>query len=141
MRSYYEPIGKEIDVFTAAFKNKLPLLLKGPTGCGKSRFLANLYLSLLDNGMAATLIDPHGDLAEGHRGPCPTPGGRGARRLNRRACFDTRLRALLSMTQNLMRPEEHKDALEAFYEECRNGILSYEVQRERMLHRLKPLNN
>jgi nitric oxide reductase NorQ protein len=36
---YYYPIGKEIEVFDHAFKNKLPFLLKGPTGTGKSRFI------------------------------------------------------------------------------------------------------
>ncbi len=36
---YYEPIGKEIEVFEAAYNNQLPVLLKGPTGCGKTRFM------------------------------------------------------------------------------------------------------
>ena len=36
---YYEPIGDEIEVFEAAYGQKLPLLLKGPTGCGKTRFM------------------------------------------------------------------------------------------------------
>ncbi|MCW7456818.1 CbbQ/NirQ/NorQ/GpvN family protein [Leptospira bandrabouensis] len=36
---YYEPIGKEIEIFQMAAENSLPLLLKGPTGSGKSRFL------------------------------------------------------------------------------------------------------
>jgi nitric oxide reductase NorQ protein len=36
---YYHPIGKEIEVFEHAFKNKIPFLLKGPTGTGKSRFI------------------------------------------------------------------------------------------------------
>ena len=36
---YYEPVGDEIDVFTAAYRNQLPVLLKGPTGCGKTRFI------------------------------------------------------------------------------------------------------
>jgi nitric oxide reductase NorQ protein len=36
---YYLPTGKEKDVFTHAYKNKLPVLLKGPTGAGKSRFV------------------------------------------------------------------------------------------------------
>lgn len=34
--------GDEIAIATAAYKNKLPLLLKGPTGCGKSRFMQYL---------------------------------------------------------------------------------------------------
>ncbi len=36
---YYEPVGNEIDVFQAAYGNRLPILLKGPTGCGKTRFV------------------------------------------------------------------------------------------------------
>ncbi|TAK28852.1 MAG: DUF87 domain-containing protein [Chloroflexota bacterium] len=35
----------------------------GVSGSGKSRFLAGLFLSMLENGLPATLIDPHGDLA------------------------------------------------------------------------------
>ena len=38
-KPYFEPLGTEIDLFTAAYENRLPLLLKGPTGCGKSRFV------------------------------------------------------------------------------------------------------
>jgi nitric oxide reductase NorQ protein len=36
---YYEPLGSEIEVFEAAYRNQLPVLLKGPTGCGKTRFM------------------------------------------------------------------------------------------------------
>src|SRR4051795_7341771 len=36
----------------------------GKTGSGKSYFLAGLFLSMHEAGMPATLIDPHGDLAE-----------------------------------------------------------------------------
>jgi nitric oxide reductase NorQ protein len=36
---YYAPSGNEIELFTAAWHNRLPLLLKGPTGCGKTRFM------------------------------------------------------------------------------------------------------
>lgn len=36
---YYKEIGKEIEVFEASYKNRLPFLLKGPTGTGKSRFV------------------------------------------------------------------------------------------------------
>ena len=39
---YYEPIGDEIAVFEAAYENKLPVLLKGPTGCGKTRFMEHM---------------------------------------------------------------------------------------------------
>jgi len=36
---YYLPIGDEIDIFHAAYACRLPVLLKGPTGCGKTRFV------------------------------------------------------------------------------------------------------
>ncbi len=36
---YYQAVGKEKEVFEKAFQNKLPFLLKGPTGTGKSRFV------------------------------------------------------------------------------------------------------
>ncbi len=36
---YYLPIGREIELFEAAFAAKLPAMLKGPTGCGKTRFV------------------------------------------------------------------------------------------------------
>lgn len=39
---YYQASGAEVSVFTAAFTNRLPILLKGPTGCGKSRFVAHM---------------------------------------------------------------------------------------------------
>lgn len=38
-KAYYHPIKHEIEVFKHAFRNQLPLMLKGPTGCGKSRFV------------------------------------------------------------------------------------------------------
>ena len=39
---YYEPVGEELAVFEAAYKNQLPVLLKGPTGCGKTRFMEHM---------------------------------------------------------------------------------------------------
>jgi nitric oxide reductase NorQ protein len=36
---YYEAIGNEVAIFEAAYRNGLPVLLKGPTGCGKTRFM------------------------------------------------------------------------------------------------------
>lgn len=40
--AYYEPIGGVIEVFEAAYSQKLPILLKGPTGCGKTRFMEHM---------------------------------------------------------------------------------------------------
>ncbi len=39
---YYEPVGDELAVFEAAYANGLPVLLKGPTGCGKTRFMEHM---------------------------------------------------------------------------------------------------
>jgi nitric oxide reductase NorQ protein len=36
---YYLPVGDEIEIFGAAYECRLPVLLKGPTGCGKTRFI------------------------------------------------------------------------------------------------------
>jgi nitric oxide reductase NorQ protein len=36
---YYVAQGDEIELFEAAFAAKIPVLLKGPTGCGKTRFV------------------------------------------------------------------------------------------------------
>ncbi len=36
---YYHPVSKEVEVFEQCCKNKIPVLLKGPTGTGKSRFI------------------------------------------------------------------------------------------------------
>jgi nitric oxide reductase NorQ protein len=36
---YYVATGEEIDLFRAAYENQIPVLLKGPTGCGKTRFM------------------------------------------------------------------------------------------------------
>mgnify|MGYP000100183148 FL=1 len=43
---YYKAIGKEIEVFNHTYKQKLPFLLKGPTGTGKSRFIEFMAHSL-----------------------------------------------------------------------------------------------
>jgi nitric oxide reductase NorQ protein len=36
---YYVPVGDEIELFEAAYQQKIPVLFKGPTGCGKTRFI------------------------------------------------------------------------------------------------------
>ncbi len=39
---FYLPTGKEVELFEAAYAAKLPVLLKGPTGCGKTRFVEHM---------------------------------------------------------------------------------------------------
>ena len=53
---------RRIEILVSDAKTHFHIL--GTSGSGKSRLLASLYLSLLKNGLAATLIDPHGDLAK-----------------------------------------------------------------------------
>jgi nitric oxide reductase NorQ protein len=36
---WYLPLGDEVAIFRAAYQERLPVLLKGPTGCGKTRFV------------------------------------------------------------------------------------------------------
>jgi nitric oxide reductase NorQ protein len=39
---YYLPVGREIELFEAAHAAHLPVILKGPTGCGKTRFVEHM---------------------------------------------------------------------------------------------------
>ncbi len=53
---FYLPVGDEIELFEAAYRNRLPVLLKGPTGCGKTRFVEYMTYRLkggLGTGRAA----------------------------------------------------------------------------------------
>jgi len=43
---FYEPSGNEIALFEHAFQQRLPLLIKGPTGCGKTRFVSHMAARL-----------------------------------------------------------------------------------------------
>ena len=45
-RPYYVPVGNEEQVFRAAFRQGLSVLLKGPTGCGKTRFVEAMAYDL-----------------------------------------------------------------------------------------------
>ena len=55
---YYLPNGDEIALFTAAYRARLPVLLKGPTGCGKTRFIEYMAhaLGAPGNGSSHPLI-------------------------------------------------------------------------------------
>lgn len=39
---YYRATGNEVELFGAAMQRKLPMMLKGPTGCGKTRFVEHM---------------------------------------------------------------------------------------------------
>ncbi|MDO8491804.1 MAG: CbbQ/NirQ/NorQ/GpvN family protein [Dehalococcoidia bacterium] len=43
---FYLPVKDEVEVFTAAYRQKVPVLLKGPTGCGKTRFVEYMAYKL-----------------------------------------------------------------------------------------------
>lgn len=36
---YYSPTHNEVQLFEAAYATRMPMMLKGPTGCGKTRFI------------------------------------------------------------------------------------------------------
>jgi len=56
---FYEPAGNEIDLFEHAHKNHLPVLIKGPTGVGKTRFVAYMAAKL---GLPLYTVACHDDL-------------------------------------------------------------------------------
>jgi len=55
---FYLPVGDEVEIFEAAYKQKLPVLLKGPTGCGKTRFVE--YMSYRLGRLAAKVNGDEG---------------------------------------------------------------------------------
>ncbi len=57
---FYLAQSDERSVFTAAYANNLPVLLKGPTGCGKTRFVAHMAATL---GRPLYTVACHDDLA------------------------------------------------------------------------------
>ena len=61
---YYIPISDELEIFTAAYRQHLPVLLKGPTGCGTTRFVEYMAWQL---GRPLTVMGDKGgqDLGEG----------------------------------------------------------------------------
>lgn len=56
---WYRPVGNECAVFERAYRLRLPLLLKGPTGCGKTRFVAHMAAKL---GLPLHTVACHDDL-------------------------------------------------------------------------------
>lgn len=57
---FYLPSGDECELFEMAHANGLPLLLKGPTGCGKTRFVAHMAARL---GRPLHTVACHDDLS------------------------------------------------------------------------------
>ena len=59
---YYVPVGDEIELFEAAYKSKIPVLFKGPTGCGKTRFVEYMSYRL---GQPLTRVSQGDSAADG----------------------------------------------------------------------------
>jgi len=43
---YYLAVGDEVETYQAAYEVRMPVMLKGPTGCGKSRFVETMAWKL-----------------------------------------------------------------------------------------------
>ena len=50
---YYLPLADEVEVFMAAYEQRLPVLLKGPTGCGKTRFVEYMAHRIYRHGKSS----------------------------------------------------------------------------------------
>lgn len=65
---FYLPVSDEVEIFQAAYNQKIPVLLKGPTGCGKTRFVEYMAYRL---GRPLTVVRPEvkdNPVASGSRG-------------------------------------------------------------------------
>lgn len=56
---YFRAAGNECELFETAHRLRLPLLLKGPTGCGKTRFVTHMAARL---GLPLWTVSCHDDL-------------------------------------------------------------------------------
>ncbi len=56
---FYRPTGNECALFETAYREGLPLLIKGPTGCGKTRFVTHMAARL---GRPLHTVSCHDDL-------------------------------------------------------------------------------
>ena len=56
---FYRPQGGEVALFEHAWRNQLPVLIKGPTGCGKTRFVQHMAARL---GRPLYTVACHDDL-------------------------------------------------------------------------------
>ena len=62
MAPFYMATENEIEIFTEAHCNQLPVLLKGPTGCGKTRFIEYMAWHL---SLPLITVACHDDLSSG----------------------------------------------------------------------------
>jgi nitric oxide reductase NorQ protein len=54
---FYLPVGDEVEIFQAAYDQRIPVLLKGPTGCGKTRFVEHMAWRLTRDLVTVTCHD------------------------------------------------------------------------------------
>ena len=59
---YYVPVGDEIEIFEAAYSQRIPVLFKGPTGVGKTRFVEYMSWRL---GQSLTKVSSNKSAEEG----------------------------------------------------------------------------
>jgi nitric oxide reductase NorQ protein len=55
---FYLPVGDEVELFRAAYDQRIPVLLKGPTGCGKTRFVEHMAWHIAKERDGAPLAEP-----------------------------------------------------------------------------------
>ena len=71
---YYRAVGDEMELFAAAYQQHIPVLLKGPTGCGKTRFVEYMAWKL---GRPLTVVKDQqngdGDVQEVQEGEVRVP--------------------------------------------------------------------
>ncbi len=78
---FYQPQGNEQALFEQAWRHGMPVLIKGPTGCGKTRFVQHMAHRL---GLPLYTVACHDDLSAAdlvgrHLIGAQAPGGRTAR--------------------------------------------------------------
>ena len=65
---FYLPVGDEIEIFRSAYMTRIPVILKGPTGCGKTRFLEHMAWRLGEeenSSLPLVTVACHEDLTAG----------------------------------------------------------------------------
>ena len=67
---YYLPLADEIEIFEAAYHQRVPVLLKGPTGTGKTRFVEYMSWRL---GEELTVAKPPTKVASANGNPASIP--------------------------------------------------------------------
>ena len=75
---FYRPVSNEVELYQAAYARRMPVMLKGPTGCGKSRFVEYMAWKL---GRPLITVACNEDMKDGTKwqdGPLTTAARIGA---------------------------------------------------------------